>query len=166
MEKQQEKNNQNNNTIIPDLISYREQLKKLIKKFIFFFDVFKEKKNINKFLSIQIVFLYDFINIDKYAPNLKEIEQETEKILNESIYKLKDKGKIIFQLIFFDFYNRFKSQDEENKKLKEINENYKKDIEKKDEFIKNISEMNKKGNLNQKEIEDLIKKFFPSNNFP
>ena len=44
VEKQQEKNNQNNNTIIPDLISYREQLKKLIKKFIFFFDVFKEKK--------------------------------------------------------------------------------------------------------------------------
>ena len=56
-------------------------------------------------MNIQIVFLYDFINIDKYAPNLKEIEQETEKILNESIYKLKDKGKIIFQLISINLYS-------------------------------------------------------------
>ena len=85
------------------LSPYEVQLKKLIKKFIFFYDLYKKKINP---ANIQLVFLYDFINLNRLGKNdeiIEKIKNETQKMLNKYKNQLKDFGKIIFQLIYFDY---------------------------------------------------------------
>ena len=84
------------------LDDYYEQLVKLIKKFNFFYNTFKDKVNNNEELNIHIVFLYDSYNIDKDEGELDNIKKLTLFALNKYSWRFNNLGNIIFQLVFFD----------------------------------------------------------------
>ena len=112
------KKSENNeiNYINDELSPYKAQLKKLIKKFIFFFEIFKEYTTLT---NIQIVFLYDSMDVDKVITDKKKLNDATENILKDFCYTFQNGEKIIFQLIFFDL-NKHNMELEEAIKNKDI----------------------------------------------
>ena len=102
------------NNELEGLEPYCEELDKLIRKFFFFFDVYKNK-NDKISNNIQIVLLYDRFSVENIDPNFIEIKDVTKNILNYYNNKFENKGNIIFQLIFFDGH---KFWDDKEKKVK------------------------------------------------
>ena len=101
-------------------------MEKLLRKFIFFFDIYK--KTINQ-KNIQIIFLYDNVEAIKVL-SFDKIKEDTEKILKTLAGKFQNFNKIIFQLIYFNYSDYT---------VKEMLESKQKDktIEEKNETIKN-----------------------------
>ena len=156
------KKNEENNEVIDELFSYKEQLKKLINKFTHFFDVYK-KENIN-IKNIQIVILYDNMNVMKIITDESKLKEETVKILNNFDMISKINENIIFQLIFFDSNNYNKNLSKENINLKlevknkdDENISLKLEVKNKDDENKNLKSENinlKNENINlKKDIE-------------
>ena len=119
---------------IKDLSPYLFQLEKLIKKFIFFYKVYNEQKHLS---NIQIVFLYDNMDIDKIINDKKLLKDKTEELLNKYNYKF-PKVKIIFQLVFFDLDKRNIEINKINKAQKAEILNQKKENIEKDNINKKI----------------------------
>ena len=119
-----------------ELDPYKNELKKLIKKFIFFYNIYKENCNIKNIKNIQIVFLYDFINVDTIVPKPIDLKNETEKILWYFAKRLKNIGNIIFQLIFFDNNLHTQLQGIKIEEQKKVIEQYKKENENKNNEIR------------------------------
>ena len=159
---------------IKDLSPYLFQLEKLIKKFIFFYKVYNEQKNLS---NIQIVFLYDNMDIDKIINDKKLLKDKTEELLNKYNYKF-PKVNIIFQLVFFDLDKRNieinkinKAQKAEknlllSKKVKEVDEqknsleNQIKDINEKNLLLsKKVKEVDEQKNSLENELKDIKNKF-------
>ena len=130
--------------------NYDNQLIKLIKKFKYFYQVFKDKKSENKKVdNIHFIFLYDTLNIAD--DNCSLVDEMTSEILKQYCGRLNYKETIIFQLVFFDltmFHRNNKNIIIENKK--EIEEKNR-TIEEKD---KTIQEKDKTIEENKKEIKE------------
>ena len=134
--------------------SYGEQIDKLLKKFNIFYDLFIKNKIDSNLKHIQIVFLYDSVNIDTVDMDLAKIKKITESVLKKNEYKYKNiKIKTIFQLIFFDrnrhnidYKKKAKEDHTELVKTKdELNET-------KNELSKTKNELNEaKNEINEKE---------------
>ena len=155
-----------------ELYDYKEKLRKLLKKFLVFFDIYR-KENINPTNS-QIVFLYDNIDIMKVKNENKKymLEEATKEILDDFRNKLENMGNIIFQLIFFDLNNYNKQLKEENikntKKLQEKEKEIKekdakiqekeKEIKEKDELIKQLQDL-----LNDKKKQSALQELGKNN---
>ena len=135
---------------IKDLSPYLFQLEKLIKKFIFFYKVYNEQKNLS---NIQIVFLYDNMDIDKIINDKKLLKDKTEELLNKYNYKF-PKVKIIFQLVFFDLDKRNIEINKINKAQKAEILNQKKENIEKDNIIKKINEQNLLLSKKVKEVDE------------
>ena len=134
--------------------SYGEQIDKLLKKFNTFYELFIKNKIDSNLKHIQIVFLYDSVNIDTVDMNLAKIKKITESMLKKNEYKYKNiKIKTIFQLIFFD---RNRHNIDYKKKAKEDHTELvkTKDLlnETKNELSKTKNELNEaKNEINEKE---------------
>ena len=131
-----------------NLTLYQVQLEKLLKKFIFFFDIYK--KTINQ-KNIQIVFLYDNVEAIKVL-SFDKIKEDTEKILKKLADKFQKFNKIIFQLIYFNYSDYT---------VKEMLESKQKDktIEEKNETIKNQgNELNNKDQIIQEKEHEIKRK--------
>ena len=111
-------------TIIP----YAQYLRNLIKKFLFFFDTFKDNKELNDIINIQIVLVYDYLLIDKKV--LTKEKADKFKMINK---------KIVFHLYFFDF-KKMDALEKERKieENKKIIEEKNKQIEEKNKQIKEL----------------------------
>ena len=105
-----------------ELFFYRIELRKLLKKFLVFFNIYR-KENINP-TNIQIIFLYDNIDVMEAINEDKKYKlvEATKDILKEFKKKLKNMGTIIFQLIFFDYknYNKQLKEDYNNQKAENV----------------------------------------------
>jgi len=149
------------NNELGGLEPYCEELDKLIRKFFFFYDVYKNKNNkISN--NVQIVLLYDKFSIDQIDPKFLEIKDATKNMLNYYNNKFENKGNIIFQLIFFDRFKFFDDKEKkvksQQKELKEKDEQLKKkdkQLQEKDNELKNKNEIikNKDNELIEKENE-------------
>ena len=157
------------NNDLEGLEPYCEELDKLIRKFFFFFDVYKkDNKKIPN--NIQIVLLYDRFNVDQIDPNFIEIKDATKKILNYYKNKFKNKGNIIFQLIFFDYIKFSDDKEKEVRKqreqLKEKNNELiekKNELQEKNEIIKNKEKQLKEKEKEMKKFNDKIKELNQKN---
>ena len=151
---------QNNSENKQNLSPYQVQLKKLIKKFNFFHPLYKEI--INQ-AFIQIVLLYDFVNVNQVITDEKILKKETEYILSK-YGKLLDMEKIYFQLVYFD-YNKtnlelretVKAQEKEMKEVKKENAEVKKENA---EVKEEIAEVKEK----IAGVKDKLKNFFENQN--
>ena len=112
------------------LIPYCEELEKLIRKFFFFFDIYKTNKDKKIPSNIQIVLLYDLFNVDEIDPNFTDIKEVTKNTLDYYFKRFENRLNIIFQLIFFD-YNKL-NEDRDKKIVEQQNE-----IMEKESIIKN-----------------------------
>ena len=121
---------------VKQLSPYLYQLEKLIKKFNFFYKVYIEQNNLN---NIQIVFLYDNMDVDKIINDKKLLKDKTEELLNKYNYKF-PKINIIFQLIFFDLDKRYIAINKISKAQEEVILNERKKNTEKDNIIKKINE--------------------------
>ena len=106
---------EDNNPLYP----YYEQLIKLIKKFKYFFQTFKDKIDNEKEINIQIVFLYDSRNMNTKEIDFPSIKEFTKKILNKYGWRIDYTGNVSFKLVFFDNLEYDIKKGEENKKMKE-----------------------------------------------
>lgn len=151
------------------LYPYSCQLIKLMKKFKYFFDTFKE--TINEELMIHIILLYDTINMKETEIDFNTITNLTKRILNAYENRIDNNiGDTIFQLVFFDKIkfeekmieknmkgdNNINIEKEAQLKNKEI------EIQKREDEVKNKEAelkkketelKNKENNLKSKEIE-------------
>ena len=107
--------NEKINSELEGLLPYCNELDKLIRKFLFFFDVYK-KKDEQMPNNMQIVLLYDMFSVEQIEPNFIEIKDATKNILNYYCSRFKNKGNIIFQLIFFDRNKFYKDKEMKHKK--------------------------------------------------
>ena len=135
--------------------SYRNQLKKLVRKFFYFNKIYRETMKSNDF---QIVLLYDFINIQKTdVIELNIIKEITKCVLNKKKESLKNYGNILFQLIYFgskmNYYDLLKIKEEQNKKIEEQNKKLEEMDKKIEEMDKIIEEKNKAKAIEEKKAE-------------
>ena len=106
------------------LYSYNNQLIKLIKKFKYFFNTFRDNIVNKEDINLHMILIYDTINIDnnKY----KDIQDLTKRQLNKYKYKLEEmnNNNVIFELVFFDYFQMNKDikiqLEEEKKKVNQM----------------------------------------------
>ena len=172
-----------------DLKTYKTQLIKLIKKFRFFLNTFKDEIKEKNELNIQLVFLYDSFNIENEL-NFENIKRLTTNILKNYGWRLNNRnGKVVFQLVFFDYLQFQKETEEiieekdkiieeqkmkiEEEKIKMEKEKIKADeiikekdeiIKEKDKIIENLMNLIKKANLSE-EDKNNVKSLLSKNNF-
>ena len=113
IKKQENIDNDIINSFLGGLVPYIEELDKLIRKFFFFFDIYKNKNTKKIPKNMQIVLLYDFFNVNIIDPNFKDIKEVTKKVLEFYSQKFNsfNLSNILFQLIFFDYHSLNKDRE-------------------------------------------------------
>ena len=129
------------------LYPYYTQLKKVIKKFRYFFNTFKNKLNEEKELNIHIIFMYDSFDVYKEEITMESIKTLTERTLNNYYWRFKNMGNVCFQLVFFDKVKL-------DKKNLNLTNEHKAQLEEKDKIIKEKEEERNKIEEEKNKIEE------------
>ena len=148
------------------LFPYLNQLIKLIKKFQYFFNTFKEIKNQNE-LTIQIIFIYNTYNMKEERIGFQNIKNLIKNILDYYYgCRINNIGTTIVQLVFFDnfqleiekekiYLNRKKIVDQKEIELKNAKDELKNtedELEINKQILEKIKEIINDANLTQEEI--------------
>ena len=161
IKKQENIDNDIINSFLGGLVPYIEELDKLIRKFFFFFDIYKNKNTKKIPKNMQIVLLYDFFNVNIIDPNFKDIKEVTKKVLEFYSQKFNsfNLSNIIFQLIFFDYHSLNKDREKIIKaKDNTIQEQNNKLIDKDNTIQEQKKELIAKDSTIQKQKNELIDK--------
>ena len=86
---------------INPLYSYYVELDQFIRNLKYFFNICKDKRNNEKELNIHIFFLYDVYNMN-IGVSFTKVKDLTLATLNNNIWRFKNIGNIIFQMVVFD----------------------------------------------------------------
>ena len=86
---------------INPLYSYYVELDQFIRNLKYFFNICKDKRNNEKELNIHIFFLYDVYNMN-IGVTFTKVKELTLATLNNNIWRFKNIGNFIFQMVVFD----------------------------------------------------------------